>query len=268
MCRSPSRTPGGTSSPRSTPAGPVAGLRVAVQEYGKPGPDLVAGLRERGAEVVTVPVYRWALPEDTGPLRRAAGRDRRRADQRRAVHLGPAGRPSPPGRRRGRRGADVRGPCAIEWLVGSIGPTTTETLSEDGMQAGLRAGASQDGPPRRRPGRGAGRHEPGEQRIESRESRAVTGSPRRGPGGRNSDRFPDLLRESPFLKACRREPTDVTPGLAHAAGGPLHARISARSGRRSGSSNSARTPSSRARSRSRPPSGWGWTRRSCSPTSC
>ncbi len=50
---------------------PVAGLRVAVQEYGKPVPELTEGLEERGASVTGVPIYRWALPEDTGPLRAA-----------------------------------------------------------------------------------------------------------------------------------------------------------------------------------------------------
>jgi uroporphyrinogen-III synthase len=50
---------------------PVRGCRVAVQEYGVPNPELVAGIRERGATVTTVPVYRWALPEDLEPLRGA-----------------------------------------------------------------------------------------------------------------------------------------------------------------------------------------------------
>ena len=45
--------------------------RVAVQEYGQRNPELLAGLRERGAEVLTVPVYRWALPENLRPLHEA-----------------------------------------------------------------------------------------------------------------------------------------------------------------------------------------------------
>jgi uroporphyrinogen-III synthase len=50
---------------------PVRGRRVVVQEYGQSNPELLAGLRQRGADVSVVPVYRWALPEDTGPLRDA-----------------------------------------------------------------------------------------------------------------------------------------------------------------------------------------------------
>lgn len=46
--------------------------QIAVQEYGRPATELVAGLRARGAEVTSVPVYQWDLPEDTRPLREAA----------------------------------------------------------------------------------------------------------------------------------------------------------------------------------------------------
>ena len=50
---------------------PVKKLRVAVQEYGVSNPDLLEALKQRGAEVFQVPIYRWALPEDLGPLRQA-----------------------------------------------------------------------------------------------------------------------------------------------------------------------------------------------------
>jgi uroporphyrinogen-III synthase len=50
---------------------PLDGKRVAVQEYGATNAELLAGLAERGAQVTRVPVYEWALPEDTGPLRSA-----------------------------------------------------------------------------------------------------------------------------------------------------------------------------------------------------
>jgi uroporphyrinogen-III synthase len=47
----------------------LEGSRVAVQEYGATNPELLAGLKERGATVTRVPVYEWALPADTAPLR-------------------------------------------------------------------------------------------------------------------------------------------------------------------------------------------------------
>ncbi len=53
--------------------GALAGRRVAVQLHGDPLPEFVAALRATGAEVLTVPVYRWVLPEDVAPLRRLVG---------------------------------------------------------------------------------------------------------------------------------------------------------------------------------------------------
>ena len=47
------------------------GALVAVQEYGAPAPALVEALGERGLRTLRVPIYRWALPEDAGPLRAA-----------------------------------------------------------------------------------------------------------------------------------------------------------------------------------------------------
>lgn len=49
----------------------LRGKQVAVQEYGVANPELIEGLRERGAYVTPVPVYQWDLPEDTAPLRAA-----------------------------------------------------------------------------------------------------------------------------------------------------------------------------------------------------
>lgn len=50
---------------------PVNGLRVAVQEYGVSNLELLEALKERGAQVTPVPIYRWALPEDTAPMKHA-----------------------------------------------------------------------------------------------------------------------------------------------------------------------------------------------------
>lgn len=49
----------------------LQGLKVGVQEYGATNEDLVKGLTERGALVTSVPVYRWALPDDVEPLKHA-----------------------------------------------------------------------------------------------------------------------------------------------------------------------------------------------------
>ena len=52
----------------------VRDKKIAVQEYGIPNPEFVAALTQRGATVRTVPIYRWALPEDLAPLREAIER--------------------------------------------------------------------------------------------------------------------------------------------------------------------------------------------------
>jgi len=56
---------------KASPELGLRGARVAVQEYGVSNPELLAGLRERGAQVTRVPVYQWALPHDLAPLRSA-----------------------------------------------------------------------------------------------------------------------------------------------------------------------------------------------------
>ncbi|TYB70217.1 uroporphyrinogen-III synthase [Nonomuraea sp. PA05] len=46
------------------------GRRIAVQQHGEPLRDFVAALREAGAEVIEIPVYRWLPYRDISPLRR------------------------------------------------------------------------------------------------------------------------------------------------------------------------------------------------------
>jgi uroporphyrinogen-III synthase len=112
---------------------PVAGLRVAVQEFGKPNIELVEGLERRGATVSRVPVYRWALPEDLGPLRAAIveiaqGRvevaiftSAQQVEHLLQVASGET------------REAELRAALATRTVVGSIGPTTSETLRAHGL---------------------------------------------------------------------------------------------------------------------------------------
>ena len=112
---------------------PVAGLRVAVQEYGKPVPELTEGLEGRGAVVTRVPVYRWALPEDTGPLRAALTEIAERrvgaalftAAQQVEHVLQVAAAAGIDGR--------VRDAMTEHVIVGSIGPTTSAALRAHGL---------------------------------------------------------------------------------------------------------------------------------------
>jgi uroporphyrinogen-III synthase len=56
----------------------LRGKRVVVQRYGETNHELQAALKSKGAEVIEIVTYRWALPENTAPLLRlidALGRD-------------------------------------------------------------------------------------------------------------------------------------------------------------------------------------------------
>ncbi len=110
----------------------LAGKRVAVQEYGESNAELLAGLADRGARVTRVPVYQWALPEDTAPLR-AAVESIAHAEIDMAlfttsvqiVHLLRIAREMNKEQELRRGFAGV--------VVGSIGPVTTAELREQGF---------------------------------------------------------------------------------------------------------------------------------------
>ena len=119
-------------------SGSLHGKRVAVQEYGKSNDDLLRALEARGAEVTRVPVYRWALPEDTEPLRSAvAGIVRGELDivifttSVQIVHLMQVAESM--------RQADAVRDGLQRMVVASIGPTSTEELRNNGIAVDLEA---------------------------------------------------------------------------------------------------------------------------------
>jgi uroporphyrinogen-III synthase len=117
---------------------PVAGKRVAVQEYGQPNREFYDALRERGADVTAVPVYRWALPEDTGPLVSAiratieGGHDVLMFTSAYQLHNVLEVAESV-----GLRDEWLR--AAGQCVLASIGPTTSDALAEAGLPVHLEA---------------------------------------------------------------------------------------------------------------------------------
>ncbi len=114
----------------------IRGARVAVQEYGVSNPELLAGLAERGARVVRVPVYRWALPENLAPLENAI---RAICEARldavlfttsvQVTHLMQVAK---------EMNLEIALRRGLERMViGSIGPTTTESLRHHGLAPDL-----------------------------------------------------------------------------------------------------------------------------------
>jgi uroporphyrinogen-III synthase len=116
---------------------PVAGKRLAVQEYGARNEDLLAGLRARAARVTPVPVYGWALPEDLAPLRAAIHRMAAGkldvalfTSAQQVGHLFQVAADG--GQAEGLRAA-LRG----SMVVASIGPVCTEALRAHGVEPDL-----------------------------------------------------------------------------------------------------------------------------------
>ncbi|HKD04713.1 MAG TPA: uroporphyrinogen-III synthase [Bryobacteraceae bacterium] len=107
--------------------------RIAVQEYGQPNQRLLEGLREQGREVTRIPVYGWDLPQDTSQLRDAVAR--LAAGRIDVVLLTTSMQVVNLMRIAAEEGIDQQVREALEsGCVGSIGPTTTETLEEYGLK--------------------------------------------------------------------------------------------------------------------------------------
>jgi uroporphyrinogen-III synthase len=107
--------------------------RLALQEYGKSNTELIAGLRAQGRDVTPVRVYGWDLPEDTGPLREAAAR--LIAGQVDVVLFTTSMQMVNLMRIAADEGIERQVLEALgSTFIGSIGPTTTETLEEYGVK--------------------------------------------------------------------------------------------------------------------------------------
>jgi uroporphyrinogen-III synthase len=116
-----------TMSPRTE-------TRIALQEYGKSNPALIDDLRAQGRAVSPIRIYAWGLPDDTAPLREAVAKLARHefdvvvlTTSMQIVNLMKIAQDS---------GLEEK---VLEGLrksrIGSIGPTTSETLEEYGLKA-------------------------------------------------------------------------------------------------------------------------------------
>ncbi len=213
----------------------VKGSRIAVQEYGAPNARFLEELKKRGAEVLPVPVYRWALPEDLGPLKRTL---RDIIEGRARVALFTNGVQADHALSVASE-AGLREPLlkALEaCAVCSVGPTCTEALNRNGVRVDLEArppkmgvlvleAARQAEEILREKGSGAqmtlAHDVPGAPKSVAAKlpqlphsvfdhplpaGRARPGSPEGVEAAREGSRH-----DSRFMKACRREPTDRTP---------------------------------------------------------
>lgn len=107
--------------------------RITIQEYGIPNRELVSELEARGATVVSVPIYRWSLPEDLAPLREASQRILRGevdialfTNATQVDHLFKVAADD-------RAGNALREAFKVT-VIGSVGPLCTEALEQFGLK--------------------------------------------------------------------------------------------------------------------------------------
>lgn len=179
---------------------PVNQLTIAIQEYGKPNPSLVAGLEARGAHIQAIKVYRWDLPEDTKPLEQNI----------RAIVAGEidvlmftsahqltnlfalAGK------------LDLENQLKSQFdtcVVVSIGPTTSEWMRHLSLPVDLEPESPKMGPMVIAAARKSKELQKRKKRI-----RHMLSGPSSDVLDTNAPWY-----DSPFMKACRGEQTDVTP---------------------------------------------------------
>ncbi len=178
----------------------VSNVKVGLQEYGKPNPSLVAGLEARGAQIVPIPVYRWGFPLDTQPLEQNV---RAIAAGKHDVVLFTSAHQVTNALEMASQ-LDLREPMQQQlnrMLVSSIGPTTSEALREAHVRVDFEPSRSKLGHLVRETANVC--HE-----LIRRKGRiTMTLS---GPHSDTSDENAPWY-DSPFMKACRHEPNDVTP---------------------------------------------------------
>ena len=107
--------------------------RIAIQEYGRRNPEFVAALEKLGAQVTTLEIYRWSLPDNLEPLREAVRRITSRdfdvvifTTSIQLVHLLEVA---------GQMGCaqDVRKALREDLVVASVGPIMNATLTGEGI---------------------------------------------------------------------------------------------------------------------------------------
>lgn len=196
---------------------PLDGRTVAVQEYGVSNRPLLIGLEARGAEVLRVPVYRWDLPEDTGPLEEAV----------RAVAAGEVDvllfTSSMQAVNLLKVAAKLRLTEALRTalertLVASVGPSSTETLWSQGVAVDLAPSHPKMGTLVVETARRAAELLEKKRRLARlADAAGAPASPGTGeraaaePAASTGDAPSFDLQNSRFMRACRLERADTTP---------------------------------------------------------
>ena len=117
---------------------PLAGERVLVQRYGVLNVELDSALEARGAKVLEIPMYRWSLPPDTGPLSALIDAlDRKEIDAVAFTNAEQVRNLFAVAEQRGH--AEQLQGALNRTLVASIGPVCSQALSQRGVHFGIEA---------------------------------------------------------------------------------------------------------------------------------
>ena len=118
---------------------------VVVQRYGETNVELEKALRAKGAEVVEISTYRWALPENSGPLAELIDAlERAQVDATVFTSASQAHNLFALARELGREGSLAAN--LNRTLVASIGPVCSAALREHGVTIALEASPPKLGP--------------------------------------------------------------------------------------------------------------------------
>lgn len=179
---------------------PIANQNVAVQEYGITNRSLVAGLEARGARVHPVRIYQWDLPLDTGPLEENV---RALAAGERDVLLVTSAHQVVNMFRAAEKLALVEKlrDGLKRTVVASVGPTTSEMLRDSEIEVDVEPEHPKMGPLVM-----IAAEKSGEILARKRRAKIVFAGPASDPLDKTAPWY-----NSPFMKACRHEPTKVTP---------------------------------------------------------
>lgn len=182
---------------------PLSGARIVLQEYGVANEPLRRELADEGAEVSSVAIYRWTLPENLNPLRGAIDQIlARTVDVLLFTSSNQVHNLLEVVRDQGREDEFRR--AVAETVVGSIGPICSETLTDASFKPDFEAPRSKLGVLVRH-GADVAAHALLPKRELLHKNR-VRVTPFRDREGQKAQQ-----KSSVFLDACRGLPTPYTP---------------------------------------------------------
>jgi uroporphyrinogen decarboxylase len=189
---------------------PVSNVTVGLQEYGVTNHSLVAGLEARGANVVCVKVYQWEFPEDTEPLRQNIASICR--GEQDVLLLTSAHQAVNAIRMAQQMECEEAFRKALDrMVVASIGPTTSEMLQHLQFPIDVEASPNKMGHLVQAAAEKSHRILKAKRFVSHASLSDPSPTPASQPANQISPKLAAALAESPFLKACYRQPSDVTP---------------------------------------------------------